>query len=97
MTDNITDNINLKSSDSITLNLNIEDDTLSIEINKTGLDALIAALVENTDSATHKAIKKMRDSFDFAAKSHKHTVANITDLNYGTGTKTGTIFIKYEK
>ena len=86
------DNINLKSSDSITLNLNTEDDTLSIEINKAGLDDLIAALVENKDSATHKAIKTK-----FAAASHTHTVENITDLNYGTGAKSGTIFIKYEK
>ena len=102
------DNINLKSSDSITLKLNTENDTLSIEINKAGLDALIAALVGNPESATHRAIKTKivvdnadkldgKDSSAFANASHEHTVADITDLKYGTGTKSGTIFIKYEK
>ncbi len=105
------DNINLKSSNSITLKLNTADDTLSIEINKAGLDTLIAALIADTTSATYKAIKEKivvdkaanadkldgKDSSAFANASHEHTVADITDLKYGTGNKSGTIFIKYEK
>ena len=102
------DNINLKSSDRITLILSTEDDTLSIDINEAGLDTMIADLIKDKTSATYKAIKEDvvvdnadkldgKDSTEFAKAVHEHTVADITDLKYGTGDKSGTIFIKYEK
>lgn len=98
----MTNNINLKSSDSIILELSTDNKTLSIKINEAVLDAMIADLIKDDTSATYNAIKeKLADKFDgkysseFAAKSHTHTVANITDLKYGTGNKSGTIFIKY--
>lgn len=84
-------NINLKSSDSITLELSTDNKTLSIKINEAGLDKLIDNLLSDKNSLVYKKIANL-----FAAKTHTHTVADITDLKYGTAApSTGTIYIKY--
>ena len=59
----------------------------------------LKSILESTDITVGKAANADKldgnDSSKFAAASHTHTVANITDLKYGTGNKSGTIFIKY--
>ena len=90
--------INLTSGNGITIDLNLSDKSLSIEINSKQLDTLIATLLNNKNSAVYKKLKSILESTDITVgkvASHTHTVANITDLKYGPGNKSGTIFIKY--
>lgn len=85
-----TNNLNLQSGDSITLKLNTANDTLSIEINKAGLDRILKDLENDTGSVLKAILDRLTALENHTTGATEEWVKSLID-KYAVNTTNGLV------